>query len=122
MTTDDTKLNFLFKNKKMSFDDKEFCRIILNYKLECKLEKNLHLFICIFKIGLIETVELVFNFDEKNWEKICNQRLVIEELLKNFILHNNWYFVSLFNIENVLGSRFLYDSLMKFKLQKKHDN
>ena len=30
MTTDDTKLNFLFKNKKMSFDDKEFCRIILN--------------------------------------------------------------------------------------------
>ena len=54
----------------MSFDDKEFRRIILNYRLECKLEKNLHLFICIFKIGLIETVELVFNFDEKNWEKI----------------------------------------------------
>ena len=27
----------------------------------------------------------MFNFDEKNWEKICNQRLVIEELLKNFI-------------------------------------
>ena len=65
MTTDDTKLNFQFKNKKMSFDDKEFRRIILNYRLECKLEKNLHLFICIFKIGSIETIELMFNFDEK---------------------------------------------------------
>ena len=106
----------------MSFDDKEFRRIILNYRLECKLEKNLHLFICIFKIGSIETIELMFNFYEKIWEKICNQRLVIEELLKNFISHDNWYFVLLFNIEKALGSRFLYDSLMKFKLQKKHDN
>ena len=49
----------------MSFDDKEFRRIILNYRLECKLEKNLHLFICIFKIGSIETIELMFDFDEK---------------------------------------------------------
>ena len=53
----------------MSFDNKEFCRIILNYRLECKLEENHHLFICIFKIGPIETVELMFNFDKKNWEK-----------------------------------------------------
>ena len=51
----------------MSFDDKEFCRIILNYRVECEHKENLHLLICIFKIGSIETVELMFNFDKKNW-------------------------------------------------------
>ena len=106
----------------MSFDDKEFRRIILNYRVKCEHEESLCLFICIFKIGPIETVELMFNFDEKNWEKICNQRLVIKELLKNFILYDNWYFVPLFNIEKALGFRFLFDSLIKLKLQKKHDN
>ena len=100
----------------MSFDDKEFRRIILNYRAECEHEENLCLFICIFKIGPIETVELMFNFDEKNWEKISNQRLVIEELLKNFISHDNWYFVPLFNIEKALSFRLLFDSLIKFKL------
>ena len=64
----------------------------------------------------------MFNFDEKNWEKICNQRLVIEELLKNFISYDNWYFVLLFNIKKALGFRFLFDSFIKFKLQKKHDD
>ena len=50
----------------MSFDDKQFHRIILNYIVKCKHEENLRLLICIFKIGPIETVELMFNFDEKN--------------------------------------------------------
>ena len=49
----------------MPFDDKKFRRIILNYRVEWKHEENLCLFICIFKIGPIETVELMFNFDEK---------------------------------------------------------
>ena len=106
----------------MSFDDKEFHRIILNYRVECEHEENLRLFICIFKIGPIETVELMFNFDVKKWEKICNECLVIKELLKNFISYDNWYFVPLFNIEEALGFRFLFDSLIKFKLQKKHDS
>ena len=106
----------------MSFDDKGFCRIVLNYRLECKLEENLHLFLFIFKIGPIETVKLMLNFDKKNSEKICNQRLVIEERLKNFISHNNWYFVPSVNIEKALGFIFLYNSLIKFKLQKKHDD
>ena len=106
----------------MSFDEKEFHRIILNCRVKCKYKENLHLFVCIFKIGPIETVELIFNFDEKNWEKICNQCLVIEELLKNYILYNKWYFVLSYEIEKVLGFRFLFDSLIKFKLQKKHDN
>ena len=64
----------------MSFDDKQFCRIILNYRVKCEHEENLCLFIYIFKIGSIETVGLMFNFDGKNWEKICNQCLV----MKNF--------------------------------------
>ena len=64
----------------------------------------------------------MFNFDKTNWEKICNQRLVIEELLKNFISYNNWHFVPWFNIDKALGFRFLLDSLIKFKLKKKHDN
>ena len=50
----------------MTFDDKEFHRIILNYRVECKHKENLHLLICIFKIGPIETVELMFNFDKKD--------------------------------------------------------
>ena len=40
--------------------------------------ESFFVYLFIFKIGPIETVELMFNFDEKNWGKICNQRLVIE--------------------------------------------
>ena len=105
----------------MSFDNKEFRRTILNYRIKCEHEKNFRFFICIFKIGSIETVELMFNFDEKNSEKNCNQRLVIEELLKNFISPDNWYFVLSLNIEKVSGI-FLYNSVIRFKLQKKHDD
>ena len=59
---------------------------------------------------------------KKIGNKFCNQQLVIEELLKNFISYKNWYFVPLFNMEKALGFRFLFDSLIKFKLQKKHDD
>ena len=86
----------------MFFDDKQFRRIILNYRVKCEHE-NLRLFICVFKIGSVETIELMFNFDRKNWEKTCNQRLFIEELLKNFISPDNWYFVPSFNIEKASG-------------------
>ena len=41
----------------MPFDNKEFQRIILNCRVECEHEENIYLFICIFKIGPIETVE-----------------------------------------------------------------
>ena len=51
----------------MFFDGKEIRRIILNYRVKCEHEENLCLFTCIFfKICTIETVELMFNFDEKN--------------------------------------------------------
>ena len=106
----------------MFFDYKEFLRIILNYRVEYEHEQNFRLFICICKIGPNETVELMFNFDKKNWEKICNQCLVIEELLQNFVSYDNWCFVPSFNKEKAPGFRFLFDSLIKFKLQKKHDN
>ena len=68
----------------MSFDDKEFCRIILNCRVECEHEQNLRLFICIFKIGPIETVELMFNFDEKklgeSFQSMFGCRRTFEEL------------------------------------------
>ena len=77
----------------MSFDDKEFRRVILNSWVEFEHEGNFCLFICIFKIGTIETVELMFNFVEKNWEKICYQHLVTEELLKNLVSYQRkWKF------------------------------
>ena len=64
----------------MSIDDKQFHRIILKYRLECKLEENLCLFICIFKVGSNETVELMLNFDRK-----IGKRFAINIwLLKNF--------------------------------------
>ena len=64
----------------MSFDDKEFCRIILNYRVECEYEDNLRLFICIFKIGPIETVELMFNLMKKIGKKFT----IKTRLLKDF--------------------------------------
>ena len=73
-------LIFSLKMRKMSFDDKEFCRIILNYWVACKHEENHWLFICIFKIDPVETVELIFNFDLKNRKKIA----INVSLLNNF--------------------------------------
>ena len=43
-------------------------------------------------------------------------------LSKNFILYDNWYFVLSYNIEKAFGFRFLFNSLIKFRLQKKHYN
>ena len=65
----------------MSFSNKEFCRIILNYKVKFEHEENVCLFICIFKISPIETVELKINFDEK---KIGRKFAISVWLSKNF--------------------------------------
>ena len=43
-----------------------------------------------------------------------------QRTFEDFIWYNNWYFVPLFNIEKALGFRFLFDFLIKFKLQKKY--
>ena len=53
----------------MSFSNNEFCRIILNYRVKFEHEENACLFICIFKISPIETVELKINFDKKKLEE-----------------------------------------------------
>ena len=63
----------------MSFDDKEFCRIILNYRVECEYEDNLRLFICIFKIGPIETVELMFNLMKKIGKKFTIKTWLLKD-------------------------------------------
>ena len=53
----------------MFFDGKEIRRIILNYRVKCEHEENLCLFTCIFKIGTIETVELICLILMKKIEK-----------------------------------------------------
>ena len=63
----------------MSFDDKEFCRITLNYRVECEYEDNLRLFICIFKIGPIETVELMFNLMKKIGKKFTIKTWLLKD-------------------------------------------
>ena len=63
----------------MCFDDKEFCRIILNYRVECEYEDNLRLFICIFKIGPIETVELMFNLMKKIGKKFTIKTWLLKD-------------------------------------------
>ena len=50
----------------MTLADQTFHRKYLNYRLEKESEKLL-ITTCISKIGTIETVELVYNFDKKNW-------------------------------------------------------
>ena len=44
--------------------------------------------------------------------------MAIEQLLMNFILYDNWYFVWSFNIEKALGFRFLFDSLINLSYTK----
>ena len=68
----------------MSFSNNEFCRIILNYGVKFEHEENACLFICIFKISPIETVELKINFDKKkleeNLQSAFGYRRTFEEL------------------------------------------
>ena len=79
----------------MSFDDTEFRRIILNYRVECKHEENLRLFICIFKIGQIETVELMFNFNEKNWEQMLQSTIGYRRTFKELYFVQKLVFCSI---------------------------
>ena len=62
----------------MSFDNKELCRIFSNHRIECKHEENLRLFIYIFKISPVETVELMFNFDKKKLGKNLQSTLIYQ--------------------------------------------
>ena len=78
MTADDTKL-IVYTNK-MSFDNKELRRIILNYRVACKHEENLCLFICIFEICPIETLNYCLILTKQ-----IGKRFAINVwLLKNF--------------------------------------
>ena len=64
----------------MSFDDEKFRRIILNYRAKCEYEENLRLFICIFKIGPIETVQLMFNLTKKIGKKFAIKVWLLKNL------------------------------------------
>ena len=72
----------------MSFDNKELCRVFSNCRIECKHEENLPLFICIFKVNPVETVELIFNFDKKKLGKNLQSTLIYQRTFEElyFIL------------------------------------
>ena len=78
------------------------------------------MFICIFKIGPIETVELMFTFDQKKLVKNLQSTFGYRKTFGELCFFNNWLFVPSYKIEKALGFRFLFDSLIKFKLQKKN--
>ena len=74
---------------------------------------------CISKIGNIETVETVLNFDEENWLGFLSERSFIEETLKDKILPNKWYFVASYNIEPAVIRCWKFDYLLVFVLKRK---
>ena len=67
----------------------------MNYRLE-KESKKLLITTCISKIGTVETVELVYNFDQKNWFDFFTERSFVEDLLEEHISSNEWHFVPSF--------------------------
>ena len=75
-----------------------FRRKLLNYRLEKESEKLL-ITTCISKIGSVETIEIVLNFDQKDWPDFVDERSYLEDLLEEHISPDDWYFVPSFDIE-----------------------
>ena len=90
----------------------------MNYRLEKESEKCL-ITTCISKIGTVETVELVYNFDQKNWFDFFTERSFVEDLFEERNFLNEWYFVPSFTIEPANLSHWKFDSLVVFVYFKK---
>ena len=73
---------------------------------------------CILKNGNVETVGTVLNFDEENWLGFLSERSFIEEMLKDNILPNKWYFVASYNIEPAATGCWKFDYLLVFVLKE----
>ena len=82
----------------MTLTDQTFLWKLLNYRLEIESEKLL-ITTCISKIGTVETVELVYNFDQKNWFDLFAELQFLEDLLEQHITPTEWYFVPSFDIK-----------------------
>ena len=105
----------------MTSTDQTFCQKLLNYRLE-KESVKLLITTSISKIGTVKTVELVYNFDQKNWFDFFTERSFVEDLLEELISSNEWYFVPSFNIEPANLSHWKFDLLVVFVFLKKNVN
>ena len=74
-----------------------FRRKLLNYRLEKESEKLL-ITNCISKIGSVETIEIVLNFDPKDPPNFVDERSYLEDLLEEYTSPDDWYFVPSFNM------------------------
>ena len=70
----------------------------MNYRLKRENEKLL-ITTCISKIGSVETIEIVLNFDKKDWPDFVDEHSYLEDLLEEHISPDDWYFVPPFDIE-----------------------
>ena len=76
---------------------------------------------CISKIGSVKTIEIVSNFDQKDWLDFEDVRSSIEDLLEEHIWPTDWYFVPSFDIEPANLRQWKLDSFVVFLVKKKHE-
>ena len=75
---------------------------------------------CISKIGSVETIEIVLNFDQKDWLDFADECSVLEDLLEDRISTDDWYFVPSFDTEPANLRQWKFDSLIVLLLKKKY--
>ena len=96
------------------YDVYSFFLKLLNYSLEKESEKLL-ITTCISKIGSIESIEVVLNFDQKNWPDFVGERSYLEDLLEEHFSPDDWYFVSSSDTEPANLQQWKFDSLAVIK-------
>ena len=69
----------------MTSADQTLCRKLLSYRIENESGKPLIAF-CIRKIGTVETIEIVFNFDQAHWFDFLTVRSSPEDFLEELIV------------------------------------
>ena len=97
-----------------------FRQKLLNYRLE-KESKKLLITTGISKIGSVETIEIVLNFDQKYWPDFVDERSYLEDLLEEHISPDDLNFVPSFDIEPANLQQWKFDSLVVFLLKKKQE-
>ena len=75
----------------------------------------------ISKIGSVETIEIVLNFDQKDWPDFVDERSYLEDLLEEHISPDDWTSISSSDIEPGNLQQWKFDSLVVFLLKKKQE-
>ena len=85
----------------------------MNHRLEKESEKLL-ITTCISKLGSAETIEIVLNFDKKDWPHFVDEKSYLEDLLEDI-------FLQIIGIQPANLCQWKFDSLVVFLLKKKHE-